>query len=83
MMATPPSPFRRAASDSPARPRRDGRRRALGTVGAVSDHGLGAPASREDRDAIRVGSIGGVDVPELVAAGNGNRGGNGKGHQDD
>lgn len=28
----------------------------------MSDHGLGAPASREDRDAIRVGSIGGVDV---------------------
>ncbi len=34
----------------------------MGTVGQVSDHGLGAPASREDRDAIRVGSIGGVDV---------------------
>jgi Zn-dependent protease/CBS domain-containing protein len=28
----------------------------------VSDHGLGAPARRGDRDAIRVGSIGGVDV---------------------
>jgi Zn-dependent protease len=28
----------------------------------VSDHGLGAPARREDRDALRVGSIGGVDV---------------------
>ncbi len=28
----------------------------------MSDHGLGAPASREDRDAIRIGSIGGVDV---------------------
>jgi Zn-dependent protease/CBS domain-containing protein len=28
----------------------------------VSDHGLGAPARRGDRDAIRIGSIGGVDV---------------------
>ena len=28
----------------------------------MSDHGLGAPARRGDRDAIRIGSIGGVDV---------------------
>lgn len=28
----------------------------------MSDHGLGAPASRGDRDAIRMGSIGGVDI---------------------
>ena len=31
-------------------------------MGGVSDHGLGAPARRGDRDALRVGSIGGVDV---------------------
>ncbi len=28
----------------------------------MSDHGLGAPAQQGDRDAIRIGSIGGVDV---------------------
>jgi Zn-dependent protease/CBS domain-containing protein len=28
----------------------------------VSDHGLGAPARRGDRDAIRIGSVGGIDV---------------------
>ncbi|HET6694228.1 MAG TPA: site-2 protease family protein, partial [Pedococcus sp.] len=28
----------------------------------MSDHGLGAPAGRGDRDAIRIGSIGGVDI---------------------